>query len=131
MIRNAIQRFMYGRYGNDQLNLFLMGLYLALYLVDLFVRADLLYLVSFALLAFTLFRMLSRNVERRRRENIWFLRTFKPVLDWFRLRRSARRDKEHVYFKCPNCGQRLRVPRGKGQITVTCRACGASFQEKS
>ena len=131
MIRNALQRFMYGRYGNDQLNLFLMGLYLALYLVYLFVRADLLYLVSFALLAVTLFRMLPRNVERRRRENIWFLRTFKPVLDWLRLRRSARRDKEHVYFKCPNCGQRLRVPRGKGQITVTCRACGASFQEKS
>ena len=131
MIRNALQRFMYGRYGNDQLNLFLMGLYLALYLVYLFVRADLLYLVSFALLAVTLFRMLSRNVERRRRENIWFLRTFKPVLDWLRLRRSASRDKEHVYFKCPNCGQRLRVPRGKGQITVTCRACGASFQEKS
>ena len=85
MIRNALQRFMYGRYGNDQLNLFLMGLYLALYLVYLFVRADLLYLVSFALLAVTLFRMLSRNVERRRRENIWFLRTFKPVLDWLRL----------------------------------------------
>ena len=131
MIRNALQRFMYGRYGNDQLNLFLMGLYLALYLVYLFVRADLLYLVSFALLAVTLFRMLSRNVERRRRENIWFLRTFKPVLDWLRLRRSARRDKEHVYFKCPNCGQQLRVPRGKGKITVTCRGCGASFQEKS
>lgn len=131
MIRNALQRFMYGRYGNDQFNLFLMGLYLVLYLVYLFVRADLLYLVSFALLVFTLFRMLSRNVERRRRENIWFLQTFKPVLDWLRLRRSARRDKEHVYFKCPSCGQRLRVPRGKGQITVTCRACGASFQEKS
>ena len=131
MIRNAIQRFMYGRYGNDQLNLFLMGLYLLLYLVYLFLRVDLLYLVSFVLLFVTLFRMLSRNMERRRMENARFMRLAGPVLSWLRLRRTIRRDKEHVYFKCPSCGQQLRVPRGKGKITVTCRGCGASFEEKS
>ena len=131
MIRNAIQRFMYGRYGNDQFNLFLMGLYLLLYLVYLFLRVDLLYLVSFVLLFVTLFRMLSRNMERRRMENLRFMRAANPVISWFRLRRNIRRDKEHGYFKCPSCGQRLRVPRGRGKITVTCRSCGASFQEKS
>lgn len=131
MIRNAIQRFMYGRYGNDQLNLFLLGLYLLLYLVYMFVRVDLLYFISFALLAVTLFRLLSRNLERRRMENARFMRTMGPVISWIHMRRNIRRDKEHVYFKCPSCGQRLRVPRGKGQITVTCRSCGASFQEKS
>lgn len=131
MIRNAIQRFMYGRYGNDQLNLFLVGLYLLLYLVFLFVRLELLYWVSFALLAVTIFRLLSRNMERRRAENARFMRAVGPFLSWLRMRRTIRRDKEHVYFKCPNCGQQLRVPRGKGKITVTCRGCGASFQEKS
>ena len=59
------------------------------------------------------------------------MRLAAPVLSWLRLRRAIRRDKEHVYFKCPSCGQQLRVPRGRGRITVTCRACGASFQEKS
>ena len=131
MIRNAIQRLMYGRYGTDQLNLFLMGVYLLLYLVYLFLRVDLLYLVSFVLLFVTLFRMLSRNMERRRMENARFMRLAGPVLSWLRLRRTIRRDKEHVYFKCPSCGQQLRVPRGKGKITVTCRGCGASFEEKS
>ena len=131
MIRNAIQRFMYGRYGNDQLNLFLMGLYLLLYLVYLFTRFDLCYIVGFALLAWSLFRLLSHNIERRRTENTRFLRSVNPLLSWLRLRRTIRRDKEHVYFKCPNCGQQLRVPRGRGNITVTCRSCGASFQEKS
>ena len=131
MIRNAIRRFMYGRYGNDQLNLFLMGLYLLLYLVFMFTRLDLLYIASFALLACTLFRLLSRNMERRRMENLRFMRAANPVISWFRLRRNIRRDKEHVYFKCPSCGQRLRVPRGRGKISVTCRSCGASFQEKS
>ena len=131
MIRNAIQRFMYGRYGNDQLNLFLLGLYLLFYLVSLFTRLDLFYFVGFALLAWSLFRMLSHNLERRRSENVRFLRLAGPFFDWLRLRRTIHRDKEHVYFRCPNCGQQLRVPRGRGNITVTCRSCGASFQEKS
>ncbi len=131
MIRNAIQRFMYGRYGNDQLNLFLLGLYLLIYLVSLFVRAAPLYWISFVLLAVVLFRLLSRNMERRRMENAIFMRAAGPILSWLRLRRTIRRDKEHVYFKCPSCGQHLRVPRGKGKITVTCRGCGASFEEKS
>ena len=131
MIRNAIQRFMYGRYGNDQLNLFLIGLYLLLYLVFMFTRWDMLYFVSFVLLALTLSRLLSRNMERRRMENARFMRAAGPVLSWLRLRRTIHRDKEHVYFKCPSCGQQLRVPRGRGKITVTCRSCGANFQEKS
>ena len=131
MIRNAIQRLMYGRYGNDQLNLFLMGLYLLLYLVFIFVRIELLYWVGFALLFITLFRMLSRNIPRRQMENARFMRAAGPLLSWIHLRRTIRRDKEHVYFKCPGCGQQLRVPRGKGKITVTCRGCGTSFQEKS
>ena len=131
MIRNAIQRLMYGRYGNDQLNLFLMGPYLLLYLVFIFVRIELLYWVGFALLFITLFRMLSRNIPRRQMENARFMRAAGPLLSWIHLRRTIRRDKEHVYFKCPGCGQQLRVPRGKGKITVTCRGCGASFQEKS
>ena len=131
MIRNAIQRLMYGRYGNDQLNLFLMGLYLLLYLAFVFIRAELLYWISFALLLVTLFRLFSRNIERRRMENAKFMKAAGPLISWVHMRRNIHRDKEHVYFKCPSCGQRLRVPRGKGQITVTCRACGASFQEKS
>ena len=131
MIRNAIQRFMYGRYGNDPLNLFLMGLYLLLYLTYLFTRFDLCYIAGFALLAWSLFRLLSRSIERRQQENARFLRAAGPILSWLRLRRAIRRDKEHVYFKCPSCGQHLRVPRGRGNITVTCRSCGASVQEKS
>ena len=131
MIRDAIRRFMYGRYGNDQLNLTLMTVYLLLYLAFIFLRLELLYWVSFCLLFVTLFRMLSRNLERRRMENARFLRAVNPLVRWFRFRRTIRRDKDHVYFKCPNCGQQLRVPRGRGKITVTCRSCGASFQEKS
>ena len=125
MIRNAIQRFMYGRYGNDQLNLFLIVLYLVFYLLFALTHFVPLYWISLVLIFFSLFRLFSRNLPRRREENAKFMQTFGPVIHWFRLQRTIR------YFKCPNCGQQLRVPRGKGKITVTCRGCGASFQEKS
>ena len=131
MIRNAIQRFMYGRYGNDSLNLFLIGTYLVLYLLFILTGFALLYWICLVLVAVSLFRILSRNLPRRREENAKFLKAAGPVIRWWRLRRTMHRDKEHRYFKCPNCGQQLRVPRGKGTITVTCRSCGASFQEKS
>lgn len=122
---------MYGRYGNDQLNMVLVLLSLALYLVFAVTSWTFLYAVSFMLMAVALFRCLSRNYDRRRAENGKFLSLVQPVTRWYRLRRTIRRDKDHCYFKCPNCGQQLRVPRGKGRITVTCRGCGASFQEKS
>ena len=113
------------------MNTALLVLYLALYLVYFLTGFDPLYWISFALILFALFRMLSRNPARRRAENARFLKVAGPAIQWFRLRRTIHRDKEHCYFKCPNCGQQLRVPRGKGKITVTCRSCGAVFEEKS
>ena len=131
MIRNALQRFMYGRYGNDQLNTALLVLYLALYLVYFLTGFDPLYWISFALILFALFRMLSRNPARRRAENARFLKVAGPGHPVVPAAPHHPPDKEHCYFKCPNCGQQLRVPRGKGKITVTCRSCGAVFEEKS
>lgn len=130
-MRNAFQRFMYGRYGNDQLNTALVVLYLILWLLEMITHFSLFGLLSTILVFVVLFRMLSRNLYKRREENVKFLRKADPAIRWYRLQRTMRRDKDHIYFKCPNCSQQLRVPRGKGKITVTCRSCGASFQEKS
>ena len=130
-MRNAIQRFMYGRYGNDQFGFFLIGVYFVLALLSMVLDFGLLTLLGEVILIYALFRMLSRNVTKRREENARFMRKAQPVLKWFRLQQTIRKDKTHRYFKCPNCAQQLRVPKGKGKITVTCRSCGASFQEKS
>ena len=131
MFRNALQRFLYGRYGSDQLNVFLMASYLVLLLLSILPGLGLLEFISFVLVAVTLFRTLSRNLPARRAENAKFLKLIAPVTRWYRLRRTILRDKEHRYFKCPSCGQQLRVPKGKGKITVNCRSCGARFQKKS
>ena len=130
-MRNAIQRFMYGRYGNDQFGHFLIGLGLVLILLEALTGFGLLTLLADVAVFYALFRMLSRNTYKRREENAKFLKKANPAIKWLRLQQTIRKDKDHLYFKCPNCSQYLRVPRGKGKITVTCRSCGASFQEKS
>ena len=129
MIRNALRRFMVGRYGTDPLNFFLVGIYTVLCLIFSLTGFALLYALSMAVLFLVFFRMFSRNLAKRREENAKFMRKADPLVRWWRLRRTIRRDKEHRYFKCPSCSQQLRVPRGKGKITVKCRSCGASFQE--
>lgn len=131
MIRQYLSRFMTGRYGMDQLNLFLVVTYLVLYLVSLVTRLWILDWVVMVLLLVTLFRMLSRDIYRRQAENTRFLQIVRPVQRNFHTFRTRMKDREHRYFKCPNCGQQMRVPRGKGRITVHCRTCGATFEEKS
>ncbi len=131
MIRQMLARLMAGRYGGDQLNIFLIVGYLILHTIFLLTRWIVLDAVALTLLLITLFRAFSRRLERRREENARFLRLTRPIQRWFHSLRTRAGDREHRYFKCPNCGQQMRVPRGKGRITVHCRSCGATFEEKS
>ncbi len=131
MIRNAIQRFMYGRYGSDQLNICLVVSYLVLYFLSAIFRSQIFHMLSLAVVGVCLFRTLSRNYPARRKENAQFLKIAGPALSWLRTKRCMMKDHDHRYFRCPKCGQQLRVPKGKGNITVSCRSCGNRFQEKS
>lgn len=128
---NLLKKVMYGRYGGDQLSIFLMVLYLVLYFVAALTGFDPVSWAATLLLVWALYRSMSRRIDKRRAENARFMELAGPILSWFKLRRAIHKDKDHCYFKCPNCGQSLRVPKGKGKITVTCRNCGVSFEEKS
>ena len=128
---NMLRRLMYGRYGSDQLSLFLLAVYLIVYLISAIFDWPILSWLALFILAWDFYRMMSRKIDRRRAENAKFMQLAGPAIRWVRMRRTMRRDKDHCYFKCPNCGQYLRVPRGKGKITVNCRNCGVSFEEKS
>lgn len=131
MIRRFMAGFMAGRYGGDQLNLLLTALYMVLYVVFLFTRMLVFEVLVLILVVVSLYRALSRDVARRRAENARFLQFVRPVVRRWNTFRARTQDREHRYFKCPNCGQHMRVPRGKGRITVHCRSCGAVFEEKS
>ena len=128
---NWLRRMMYGRYGGDQLSWFLLAVYVVLTLLAGLPHMGILSWLAMAVLLWGFYRTMSRQYDRRRAENARFLAAAGPAIRWYKMRRTIHRDKEHRYFKCPNCGQYLRVPRGKGKITVNCRNCGVRFEEKS
>ena len=130
-MREKFMRFMQGRYGMDHLGRSVVGAAILAFVLSFFFENAIFPLLAWAGIIYAYFRMFSRNISKRRAENAKFMQLAGPVVRWFRLRRTIHRDKDHRYFKCPNCGQQLRVPKGKGKITVTCRSCGASFEEKS
>lgn len=134
-MRERIARFMYGRYGQDQLNVFLLVAAVVLMVLRIFVpgtAGSLMNVLSLVLLGLTWFRMLSRNLPRRRAENARYLDLRYRVTGWFRrlkTRWDQRRD--YRFFSCPSCHTTLRVPKGRGKIRIVCRKCGTSFTRKS
>lgn len=131
MFMQKLQRFLYGRYGTDQLNLVLLVISIVLSLCGmLFFRP--LYWLADLLLLYVLFRAFSKNIPARQKENQAFLKVWAPVKGWFSFqkRRFSER-KTYKYFKCPSCKQRLRAPRGRGKIEVTCQKCHNVFQIKT
>lgn len=111
-------RLMYGRYGTDALNMVLTA---AAFFCSLFGRSYLLYLLSLALITVVLLRAFSRKIGKRRRENELFTGLFRPRAD----------AKTHRHFRCPKCAQKVRVPKGKGRIAITCPKCGEKFVKKT
>ena len=141
-VRCSLERFMAGRNGTDQLNVGLLVLYVALSLlrsvVIWLVPYEMLGLVSalwsvllWALALRLLFRIFSRNLEKRRRENQRFLDWWIPFAGACGRRRARRRDRAHRYFRCRRCGAWCRVPRGKGRIELTCPRCGEKIRGRS
>lgn len=127
-----LRRFMAGRYGSDQLNNALLLLGLVLIVVEWISRWRWVGIFVLALLILCYFRMFSRNIQARYAENQWFLRRWGPVSNRLRNMLARFRDrKTHRYFKCPQCKQRLRVPRGRGKINITCPHCHHQFIQKS
>ena len=131
MIRGWMTRLMAGRYGGDQLNVLLIAFYVIFYIIFLFTRMIAFELLALLLIVLSLYRSMSRKLDRRRAENSRFLQVVRPMARRWNTFCARTQDREHRYFKCPNCGQQMRVPRGKGRITVHCRSCGAVFEEKS
>ena len=131
MIRNKLRQFMIGRCGADQLSLATMWTSILLWLLYALTGWMVLYILSAVLIFLTLFRMFSRRLDKRRAENARFLAAVRPVQRKVSAAVVRLKDKEHRYFRCPNCKQQMRVPRGKGRIRVTCRGCGITFEEKS
>lgn len=125
--RDKLIRFMAGRYGQDQL-----GKFLNIAIIVLFVIAILLsfvsgvayivcYVLAVALLVYNYYRMFSRQIYKRAAENQKFLN----------VKTHLKQMKTHKFFRCPKCKTKVRVPKGKGKICITCPKCREEFIEKT
>lgn len=131
-MRAWMERFMYGRYGQDQLNRVLFIFALVLSIVSLFTRLAIVYSLAMVLLVFSMFRMFSRNIERRARENFSYLRIAERFTRFFsRIKTRLQQRKTYRFYRCPSCKQELRVPKGKGRIRIRCPKCQVSFEKET
>lgn len=127
---NWFRRFMMGRYGVDQLSFAMMLLAMVLIM---FTRGRLwpLAVLGAIMLLIAYWRMLSRNISARAQENGRFLGFCYRVRNRLDGLSRQLQDKSHRYYHCPNCRQKLRVPRGRGKIAITCPRCGREFIKRT
>ncbi|MEG1167632.1 hypothetical protein [Gordonibacter sp.] len=139
-LSERIQRVMVGRNGPDEFARFFIWVSFAVLVASLFVGDGMarwmLSALMLACLACCYFRMLSKNIAARNRENRAYLQMRTRVTDPFsklleRIRQRRTYGKDYLFCRCEHCGQRLRVPKGKGSVKVTCPKCGNSFKTKS
>ena len=126
-MREKMMRFMQGRYGNDRLGQVMLGLALVCVVLSLF-RIPFISTIGLVVLILTYYRMFSRQIARRTAENQKYLQ-----LEW-KLRAKLQKQKQslawrrtHRIYKCPNCRQKIRVPRNRGRIAISCRKCAPCF----
>ena len=152
-LRYRFTRWMQGRYGSDALNRAVSCVLMVVIIAGLFVRgraAAVLSTISWILIIIFFLRMFSRNISARYRENQKFLQMtagIRPSFDKvfssvrrlfspgknpgsrFAWRTAAKAD--YKIFTCPSCGQKIRIPKGKGRIMVRCPKCSCEFKKRT
>lgn len=107
-----------GRNGLDEYAKYSYATALVVYIVSLLFRSGLLYYLSIGIMFYGVFRIFSKNVTARQNEN----RKLLEEID-FRKQQFEQR-KEYKIYRCKGCGRKIRVPKGKGKIEITCPRCG-------
>lgn len=104
------QRWMYDRYGIDDLYHFLLWIYIILAVIQLFFPNKILLILGFLLLLIMFYRVFSKNIFQRSKENQKYISWKKKVLKPFSTINRNLKDKDHIYKKCPNCKTILKLP---------------------
>ncbi len=130
--REKFYQFIQGRYGVDQFSRFLTIAGIILMIISRFFGGFILDTLGFLMVIYAYFRMFSKNINKRYAENQKYLQyssVFMRTLNGYKNSFSQR--KTHRIFKCPSCKQKIRVPKGKGKIEITCPKCLSKFIRKS
>ncbi len=122
----------YGAYGTDRMTRFLLVFAAILLVLSFLTPVGFLYYIAFIILFYCYFRMFSKNIPARYKENETFVKYTDKFLDFFKnLKFGANRNKSFHIYKCPKCGQKIRIPRGKGKVSVRCPVCGEEFIKRA
>lgn len=124
-MKEKLTRFMTGRYGVDALTKFMLYVAIAMMILGLFFRNGIFNSLAMVLLIIGYFRMFSKNIQKRYDENIKYWNFRNRFLSYFKV------SKTHHIYKCPSCKQKIRIPKGKGKIEVTCPKCRTRFMKNS
>ena len=131
-MKQKLQQFMIGRYGIDSFSKFLMGTALVLCILDIFIDSAMMNSWFVLIIIYVYFRMFSRNHSKRYQENMKYLQIRNKVIAKFNSEKSVMKQrKTHHIYKCPTCRQKIRIPRGKGRICITCPKCKNEFTKTS
>lgn len=131
-MKEKIYRFMQGRYGMDGFSNFLIAAALVLAVLDAFTGTHVLNLLAWVLLIFAYSRIFSRNHSRCVAQNVWFYNHTKGIRTFYQKQKSRMKiRKTHHIYKCKQCGQKIKIPKGKGKIIITCPNCRNEFIKRS
>lgn len=129
---NSLKNFMSGRYGTDQLTLSLLISGMILTFLSNAFKWHAVTMFTHVIFLACIYRAMSKNISARQTENIKFLKLYNPVKAWVIGKYSiAAALRYYKYFKCPQCRQTIRAPRGKGRILITCQKCKNKFIQKT
>ncbi len=109
-LRDKFQKFMYGRYGSDDLYNFLFKLYIFLFILNIFIKNDIINTLELVVIFIMLYRFFSRKIYVRSNENQKFLKLKKQVVAPFRNIKRNIKDKDYIYKKCRKCKTTLKLP---------------------
>ncbi len=129
-MKEKFMRFMRGRYGYDHLGKFLLVISLIFTLLSGIRGLSLLSVLGSATLVMVFLRVFSKDFQKCSLQNQKYLQIQNKIINQFRapLNRFKQR-KDYRFYSCPSCRQKVRVPRGKGKVTITCPKCQEKFSK--
>ena len=136
-MKDKFYRFMQGRYGVDQFAKFTMGVALVSIVLAIFVNTgssagSLLDMLGLVAIVYTYFRIFSRNISKRAQENQKYLSATAKLRQRLNKEKNMMKQrKDYHIYTCPSCRQKVRIPRGKGKIEISCPKCHSKFVKRS
>lgn len=127
-MKYQLARFMFGRYGVDELSRTSLIILIIVQLFQLFIQHPLLNSLVLLMIVWLFYRMFSKNILARQKENQRFLTFTRSVkTKWKLFIRRMTDIKTHRYRQCTTCKTILRLPRKRGRHKTRCPKCSHSF----